>query len=174
MRERNSYSKTDHDATFMRMKENHMKNGQLKPAYNIQLASIGQFVVGVYGSHHPSDMHTLPLFLKKLSPKYKYELDKIVCDSGYESIENYTYLKEHNLRAFIKPSNYEISKTRKYKKDISKRENMIYDEDKDYYICANKKKLIRQEDRVHTRKSGFKEVQRVYRCFECNNCPYQK
>lgn len=174
MGERNSYSKTDHDATFMRMKEDHMKNGQLKPAYNIQLASTGQFVVGVYGSHHPSDMHTLPLFLRKLSPKYKDELDKIVCDSGYESIENYTYLKEHNLRAFIKPSNYEISKTRKFKKDISKKENMIYDEDKDYYICANNKKLIRQEDRVHTRKSGFKEVQRVYRCFECNNCPYQK
>ncbi|MFV1095783.1 transposase, partial [Klebsiella pneumoniae] len=51
---------------------------------------------------------------------------------------------------------------------------MIYDEDNDYYICANNKKLIRQKDRVYTRKSGFKEVQRVYRCFECNNCPYQK
>lgn len=120
MGERNSYSKTDHDATFMRMKEDHMKNGQLKPAYNIQLASTGQFVVGVYGSHHPSDMHTLPLFLRKLSPKYKDELDKIVCDSGYESIEIYTYLKEQNLRAFIKPSNYEISKTRKFKKTLAK------------------------------------------------------
>lgn len=116
MGEKNSDSKADHDATFMRMKEDHMKNGQLKPAYNIQLESTGQLVVGVYGSHHHSDMHTLALFLRKLSPKYKEKLDKIECDSGYESIENYTYLKEHNLRAFIKPSNYEISKTRKFKK----------------------------------------------------------
>ena len=174
MGERNSYSKTDYDATFMRMKDDHMMNGQLKPAYNIQLATTGQFIVGIYGSHHTNDMYTLPLFLNKLYPNYKSHMDRIVCDSGYESIENYLYLKNHGLSAFIKPSNYEISKKRNYKKDISKRENMIYDSDGDYYICANSKRLIRLNDTVRVRRSGFKEINRVYKCFECNNCPYQK
>lgn len=174
MGERNSYSKTDHDATFMRMKDDHMRNGQLKPAYNIQLASTGQFIIGVYGSHHPSDMYTLPLFLDKLMPKYEGKLERIVCDAGYESIENYTYLKENNLESYIKPSNYDQSKKRKYKKDISLRENMKYHEEEDYYECANGKKLLRGKDTYRVRKSGFKETIRVYKCEECNNCPYQK
>lgn len=174
MGERNSYSKTDPSATFMRMKEDHMRNGQLKAAYNVQLASSGQFIVGAYGSHHPNDVYTLPLFLEELLPNYKKYLDRIVCDSGYESIENYSYLKKNKLTPFIKPSNYEISKKRKYKNDISRRENMIYEEKRDYYLCANGKKLNRQKDITRTRKSGFKETLKVYKCFECNHCPYQK
>lgn len=83
--ERNFYSKTDHDAIFMRMKEDHMLNGQLKPANNIQFGSSGQFIVGAYVSHHPSDMHTLPLFLDELYPRYDKYLKRIVCDSGYLS-----------------------------------------------------------------------------------------
>lgn len=174
MGERNSYSKTDHDATFMRMKDDHMMNGQLKPAYNIQLATTGQFIIGAYGSHHPNDVYTLPLFLNKLHPKYNKYLKRIVCDSGYESIENYTYLHEKSLEAYIKPANYEISKKKSYKKDISKREHMTYDEEGDFYIYANRKKLFRQKDYLKTRKSGFKETLRTYKCFECDKCPYQR
>lgn len=62
MGDRNSYSKTDHDATFMRMKDDHMLNGQLKPAYNMQLASTGAFILGVMGSQKANDLHTLNLF----------------------------------------------------------------------------------------------------------------
>lgn len=36
-KDRSSYSKTDLEATFMRMKEDHMLNGQLKPAYNVHV-----------------------------------------------------------------------------------------------------------------------------------------
>ena len=174
MGERNSYSKTDHDATFMRMKEDHMRNGQLKPGYNIQLASSGQFIIGAYGSHHPSDMKTLPLFMDEIYPDFKEYLDKIVCDAGYESIGNYKYLKQKDLRAFIKPSNYNISRTRRFKQDLGKRENMIYDEINDNYICANSKRLIRQKDEIEVGRCGFEELLHVYKCFECKDCPYQK
>ena len=119
-------------------------------------------------------MHTLPLFLDELYPRYDKYLKRIVCDSGYESIENYTYLDERDLESYIKPSNYEVSKKRNYKKDISKRENMIYDENGDFYICANGKKLTRQKDSHRTRRSGFKEILRTYKCFECGSCTYQK
>lgn len=174
MQERNSYSKTDHDATFMRLKDDHMGNGQLKAAYNIQLASSGQYVAGIYGSHHPNDLQTLPLFLDNLYANYHEDMDKVVTDSGYESIENYLYLKKKGLRAFIKPSNYDIAQTRAYKKDISKRENMDYDEAGDFFTCANQKTLQRIKDRTRLRKSGYRETLKVYKCFECNHCPYQK
>ena len=91
-------------------------------------------------------MNTLPLYLNKLYPKYYNYLDRIVCDSGYESLENYTYLKDHCLSTFINPTNYEISKKKSYINDISKRENMKHVEDGDYYICTNVKKLVREKD----------------------------
>ena len=174
MDERNSYSKTDHDATFMRMKDDHMRNGQLKPGYNIQFATTGQFIVGAYGSHHPNDVYTLIPFVESLSSKYEDKLLKIVADSGYESIENYAYLAKKNLKPFIKPSNYERKKKRKYKKEIGRRENMIYHEEDDYYECKNQKKLLRQKDKLHRRKTGYVQTLRVYRCDECRDCPYNK
>lgn len=136
---RNSYSKTDHDATFMRMKEDHMKNGQLKPAYNIQLASASGFIIGENISHHPSDMYTLKPFLKDLLEKYPNKLKKIVADAGYESEENYVFLAEKKLTSYIKPSNYEKSKTRKYKKEKEFRESLKYDKRQDKTNTYHKK-----------------------------------
>ncbi len=166
--ERNSYSKTDYDATFMRMKDDHMLNGQLKPAYNIQFATSGNFILGIYGSHHPSDMYTLPLLINKLYPIYKNKMDKIVCDAGYESEENHVYLDEKKLRAFIKPSNYEISKTRKYKKKQEFRENLIYDKDLDQYKTEEGKIFLRIKDRKKVKKSGYISISKVYKCFDWN------
>ncbi|WP_306483955.1 transposase [Anaerococcus sp.] len=130
---RNSHSKTDHDATFMRMKEDHMRNGQLKPAYNIQLTSASGFIIGENVSHYPSDMYTLKPFLTKLLKSYPDKLDKIVADAGYESEKNYVYLAENNLTSYIKPSNYEKSKTRKYKKEQEFRKSLVYDKSQDKY-----------------------------------------
>ena len=165
---RNSYSKTDHDATFMRMKEDHMKNGQLKPAYNIQLASASGFIIGENISHHPSDMYTLKPFLMKLLENYQGKLEKIVADAGYESEENYVFLAENKLTSYIKPSNYEKSKTRKYKKEQAFRESLKYDEKQDKYISQEGKEFIRCNDRYRKRKSGYKITTKVYRCFDWN------
>ena len=165
---RNSYSKTDHDATFMRMKEDHMKNGQLKPAYNIQLASASDFIIGENISHHPSDMYTLKPFLKDLLEKYPNKLNRIVADAGYESEENYVFLAENNLTSYIKPSNYEKSKTRKYKKEQEFRKSLKYDERQDKYISQEGKEFIRCNDRYRKRKSGYVTTTKVYRCFDWN------
>lgn len=101
MGERNSYSKTDNDATFMRLKDDHMKNGQLKPAYNIQCATNGGYVVDIEGFSNPADMRTLPPFMDILIRKYDTKIERIVADSGYESEENYLYLKEKQIKPFI-------------------------------------------------------------------------
>ena len=172
---RNSYSKTDYDATFMRMKEDHMRNGQLKPAYKKLarparggLASASGFIIGENVSHHPSDMYTLKPFLKKLQENYPNKLDKIVADAGYESEENYVYLAENNLTSYIKPSNYEKSKTRKYKKEQAFKESLNYDEHQDKYISEEGKEFVRCKDRYRKRKSGYVTTTKVYRCFDWN------
>ncbi|MDH8679946.1 IS1182 family transposase [Fusibacter bizertensis] len=172
MGERNSYSKTDHDATFMRMKEDHMLNGQLKPAYNIQFASSGAFIVGVMGSQKGNDLHTLKPFLEKMMTPYGEYLMNIVADAGYESTENYTYLNDKWLRSYIKPANYEIQRKKKYKEDIGKKESMTYLEDEDAYLCKNDKKLVRVKDRIRTYASGLKDTLKTYSCIECRGCPY--
>jgi len=172
MENRNSYSKTDYDATFMRIKEDHMLNGQLKPAYNIQIASSGAFIVGVMGSQKSNDLHTLKPFLEQMMPRFGEYMINIVTDAGYESVENYAYLKEKWLMSYIKPANYETSKRKKTKEDISRRENMLYMEKEDAYMCKNGKMLKRAKDRYRKYDSGYRDTLRVYICDECTGCPY--
>lgn len=103
--------------------------------------------------------------------KFKYK--KIVADAGYESEENYVYLKANGQLSFIKPSNYEISKTRKYKNDISRIENMEYNEDEDFYICRNDKKLIVSNVIKRKSKTGYISEKTIYTCEDCSNCQYK-
>ena len=171
--ERNSFSKTDIDATFMRMKEDHMGNGQLKPAYNLQFGVDSEYVVWAMVGPQPTDTTTLKPFLDEVRQHIGHTYRKIIADSGYESEENYVYLEENKQLAFIKPSNYEISKTRKYRTDISRRENMDYDPEHDCYICRNGKKLNVIGERKSKSKTGYISVQTVYGCESCDGCPYK-
>ena len=75
--------------------------------------------------------------LKDAEHNLKFKYKNITADAGYESEENYLFLEANNQIAFIKPANYEISKTRKYKNDIGKIENMEYDKISDFYTCKN-------------------------------------
>ena len=125
--ERNSFSKTDKDATFMRMKEDHMRNGQLKPGYNLQIGVISEYIASYEIFHNPSDSKTLIPFLEKIKSQ-NIEIMNVVADAGYESLSNYEYLETNNYVSYIKPIYYEKSKTRKYKKDLNRVENLDYDE----------------------------------------------
>ncbi|WP_258542039.1 transposase, partial [Klebsiella variicola] len=89
MGERNSYSKADNDATFMRMKEDHMKNGQLKPGYNLQIATNSQFVLSYDLFQNPTDTRTLIPFLTMIQNTFGYLPEYIVADAGYGSEQNY-------------------------------------------------------------------------------------
>lgn len=170
---RNSYSKTDPDATFMRMKEDAMRNGQLKPAYNIQHGVDSEYITWVDISAHPTDTLTLIPFLKDMERHLSYKYSEIVADAGYESEENYLFIEENGQLAYIKPQNYEISKTRKYKKDISRRENMSYDTGRDCYICRAGKELTVTNERKSKTASGYVSVKTYYECSDCTGCPYK-
>lgn len=171
--ERNSYSKTDNDATFMRMKEDAMKNGQLKPAYNVQHGVDSEYIVWLTVGHQPTDTTTLIPFIKSMENFLYFKYSNITADAGYESEENYVYIKENMQLSFIKPANYEISKTKKYKSDISRIDNMEYDELGDYYTCKNNKKLAVNKIINRKSKTGYISEKTIYTCEDCSNCKYK-
>lgn len=173
---RNSYSKTDHDATFMHMKEDYMRNGQLKPGYNVNVATCSEFIIGSYISSDRSDMHTLIPFMEQLRKDYKgINIDSVVVDSGYESEENYCWFEAHpETELYVKPSNHEVARHKKYRTDISRRENMTYDAQADTYTCANGKLLRKtREKKTHTA-SGLEITTTIYECNECDGCPLRE
>ena len=171
--ERNSYSKTEHDATFMRMKEDAMGNGQLKPAYNLQHGVDSEYITWLTIGPQPTDTTTLIPFLKDAQNHLKFKYKNIIADAGYESEENYAFLESNGQLSYIKPANYEISKTHKYKNDIGKIENMEYDAETDAYICKNNKKLTVDSIRHRKSKTGYVSEKTIYKCEDCNDCPYK-
>ena len=168
---RNSYSKTDNDATFMRMKDDYMKNGQLKPAYNLQIGVNSEYIVGLDLFPNPTDVRTLIPFLSVLESK-NLKFKNIVADAGYESEENYEYLFNNNYTPYIKPQNYEKQKTQKFKQDISKAENMSFNEETDTYTCANNQKLEFSYTSKQKNRSGYISEKKVYECNNCEGCPF--
>jgi transposase len=168
--DRNSFSKTDRDATFMRMKEDHMRNGQLKPAYNAVIGVDSEYIVGAMISQERSDSKTLIPFLEKFGHGYS----RVTADAGFESEENYTHLEENGQLAFIKPSNYERSKTRKYKNDIGRRENMPYDAGADSYLCHLGRNLNVSYNRKTKSTAGYPILTTVYECESCGECPHKE
>ena len=172
--DRNSYSKTDHDATFMHMKEDHMRNGQLKPGYNVNVATVNEYVIGNYISADRNDVKTFIPFTDKLLER-GYDIGRMVADSGYESEENYRYVQEHeNISLFVKPADHEQKKRRKYRTDISRRENMAYDAKSDTYTCANGKKLEATEIKRTISAGGYPIETTIYECSECGGCPLKE
>ncbi|MBB2183495.1 IS1182 family transposase [Lachnospiraceae bacterium MD1] len=171
--ERNSYSKTDHDATFMRMKEDAMRNGQLKPAYNLQHGVDSEYITWLTIGPQPTDTTTLIPFLKEAEEYLKFKYKKIIADAGYESEENYLFIESNGQTSFIKPANYEISKTRKYQQDIGRIENMDYDKEEDAYICRNGKKLNVEYIKHSKSKTGYMSEKTIYKSSDCSGCSYK-
>ena len=172
--DRNSYYKTDVDATFMHMKDDHMRNAQLKPGYNVQIGVDSEYIVAADIFSDRNDVWTLVPFLKTMEKKLGFKYPSVTADSGYESEEGYEFLQENGQVPYIKPQTYEKWKRRSFKKDISKRENMAYDEEKDHYICHAGKYLKPIFIKTQKSKSGYKSEVTVYECENCSGCPHKE
>lgn len=172
--DRRSFSKTDKDATFMRMKEDHMMNGQLKPGYNVQMAVNSGYIVGNTVRYDRNDANSLVPFLKTLSRCLRKRFKNIVADAGYESEEVYAFLEKNGYEPYIKPQNYEKRKTRAYKKQIGRKENMTYDTENDVYICHNGKKLLPRYTAQRKTAGGYIQNITTYVCEGCQDCPYRE
>lgn len=169
-KDRNSYSKTDLEATFMRMKEDHMLNGQLKPAYNVQIAVENYFIIHGYISSDRTDYNTLIPVIEKHKKAFGNILKETTADSGYCSEKNLLYLKENDITSYIKLQDHEKRKTRAYKEDIGKYYNMtsrIF-EDERYYICFDGREL--HHVRTETKKQDdYIQTFEVYECADCSD-----
>ena len=171
---RNSYSKTDLEATFMRMKEDHMLNGQLKPAYNVQIAVENYFIVHSYVSNDRTDYNTLIPVLKKHKEAFGEVLEEVTADSGYCSEKNLLYLKGNKIESYIKLQDHEKRKTRAYSKDIGKYYNMktTVFEDEQVYICHDGREL-RHINTEKKEQNGYTQTYEVYGCSDCSGCEHK-
>ncbi len=168
---RNSYSKTDVDATFMHMKDDHMRNAQLKPGYNVQIGVDSEYIVAADIFQDRNDVWTMVPFLKYMEKRLRFRYPSVTADSGYESEEAYDYLERQNQMPYIKPQTYEKWKKRSFKQDISKRENMGYDAERDTYTCHAGRKLLPLYVKKQKSKNGYESEVTVYECTDCSGCP---
>ena len=171
MEERNSYSKTDPDATFMRMKEDAMLNGQLKPGYNVQISTENQFITNYAIYQRPADTLTLIPYLETFKGKYGKQSLVIVADSGYGSEQNYEYLFGEEIMPYVKYNMFHKEQKRKYRENPFLPVNMYYNREQDYYVCPMGQHLgfIRQEKRMS--ESGYESAISPYRAGRCSGCP---
>ena len=170
---RNSYSKTDPDATFMRMKEDHMRNGQLKPGYNVQIGVNSEYITGIEVFSNRTDYGTLEPFLQEMKRKQGKKYEKVTADAGYESLDNYLYLEENGQISFIKPQNHDAKKTKKYRSQIGRADNMDYDTETDTYTCVMGKTLFMYRE-SKDKYSKHNVTVSHYRCEDCTGCPRRK
>ena len=167
---RKSYSKTDLEATFMRMKDDHMGNGQLKPGYNLQIGVESEYIVGLELFSNPNDTTTLLPFLERTAEGTGRRYGNIVADAGYASEENYTYLESTEQNTYIKPADHELKKTRKFKKNIYHKDDMPYNAESDSFTCPNDKRLLHAYDRTGKTDNGCMILKSYYVCEDCSGC----
>lgn len=171
MGSRNSYSKTDPDATFMRMKEDAMLNGQLKPGYNVQISTENQFITnfGIY--QRPTDTLTMISYLESFKNRYGMQSDEIVADSGYGSEENYEYMFSNGMTPYVKYNMFHVEQRHGYRNNPFRVSNLFYNPYEDFYVCSmgQKMKFVRQERRYTA--SSYQQTVSVYRASRCEGCP---
>lgn len=169
---RNSYSKIDPDATFMRMKEDHMLNGQLKAGYNIQIGTENRFVLGYSIHQRPGDPGCfIPHMQETQKQRNGLQPKNVIADSAYGSEENYDYLEKEQIQAYLKYGSFHKEEEKVHPKiNPYAIEHMPYDEIEDAYTCPNGEKLIYKETINRLSDNGFENEIRVYRCANCSNC----
>lgn len=168
---RNSYSKTDTDATFMRMKEDHMKNGQLKPAYNVQISTEKQFITHYSLHQRAGDTATLMPHLEGFNQLYEKQSSTVVADSGYGSEQNYQHLEDEGIEAFVKYNYFHKEQKRNYKKNAFLTPNLYYNKDKDFYVCPMGQHMNQIGIGKRKTKLGFEYQVSIYKAQNCNGCP---
>lgn len=171
---RNSYSKTDETATFMRMKEDAMLNGQLKPGYNVQVGTENNFVIGYDVFPNPTDTRTLKPHLENVMKRLGCKFETVIADAGYGSEENYDYLEEKGITGAIKYTSYEKETKRNFKKKIFNFENWNCDSQQKKYTCPAGNPVPYKKTVTKKNASGYPQTYEIYRCENCEGCPFRE
>jgi len=162
---RNSYSKTDQDAIFMRMKD-----GQFLPAYNVIQGTENQFIVNYSVSQSAGESHLLRGHLEQLHQQVGKLPENIVGDAAYGSEENYAYLKDCSSAAYLKYTGYYQEQTRQHKQDRFHRDNFPYDPVSNSFTCPTGQKLIQKTKTKEVKASGYEKITYLYESKGCGGC----
>ena len=169
--ERNSYSKTDHSATFMRMKRDYMGNDQLLPAYNVQIGVADEYIAVVDVNHYRSDMDCFEPLMEKFKSIYGFYPKYPTADAGYGSYNNYIYCQKHGMEKFMKYPMFKKETTdEKYRNDPFRAVNFRIDDD-GILRCPNDKKMIFSH-RKPVKNNKYGRQEEIYVCEDCSGCPY--
>jgi len=172
---RSSYSKTDTDATFMRMKEDHMRNGQLKPAYNVQISSNEQYIVSYSLHQTTTDTNTLIPHLQQHLRSFKQKPATITADAGYGSEQNYQWLEKKRITAYVKHNYFDREQNARLKqKSPYAKESLRYNEDRDIYYCPSGQPMKNIGTTTSLTQGGYEQTLTRYRAKNCTGCPLRK
>ena len=169
--ERNSYSKTDQDATFMRMKEDAMNNGQTKPGYNLQIGTKNQFILDFGLFQTPGDPLTMISFFNSFQHRYDKFPKICVADSGYGSEENYRYMEESGIDAYVKYNWFHREQRMHYEPNPFSSQALYYNAEGDYYICPMGQRMNRIGTSTTKTESGYITESARYKAQRCDGCP---
>ena len=169
--DRNSMSKTDPDATFMRMKEDAMNNGQTKPGYNLQIGTENQFLLDFGLFSNPGDTLTMPLFFSSFHRRYGRFPHEGVADAGYGSEENYRFMEENGILAYVKYNYFHMEQKRAFRDNPFRSENLHYNAEDDYYVCPMGQHMRPVGTRHEKTESGYVVEMAAYRTQRCQGCP---
>jgi len=170
--ERNSYSKTDPDATFMRLKEDHMKNGQLKPGYNLQISTHNQIVTNYTIHQTTNDTNTLEEHLQSFEQLYNENPEMVITDAGFGSDENYQALEQRGIEAYVKYNYFDKEQKQGYLENHPFHyRNLHYNEGKDIFICPMGQAMHCIGSFITKNKNGHQKQIKKYQAHNCNGCP---
>jgi len=168
---RNSFAKTDPDATFMRMKEDHLKNGQLKPAYNVQISTNEQVITHFSIHQNPGDTRTLRSHLESFKNELGQLPKELTADAGYGSEENYLLLQENNIDAYVKYNYFDKENKQQDKaKSPFHQDNLSFDADKNCYYCPMGQQMQFIGTTNEISEYGFEKTIHHYQAKNCTGC----
>ena len=169
---RNSYSKTDRDATFMRIKRDYMGNDQLLPAYNLQTAVCDEYIAVVDVKPYASDMECFVPLMERFNEMYGHYPTYPVADAGYGSYNNYLYCEEHGMEKFMKFTLFKKeTEDRKYQENPYRAANFKRNESGEL-ICPNGKRFLFKYKK-HVEHNNYGREEEIYECESCEGCPHK-
>lgn len=169
--ERNSYSKTDHSATFMRIKTDYMGNDQLLPAYNVQVGVADEYIAIVDVNQYRSDMDCFIPLMEQFKKTYGFYPKYPIADAGYGSYNNYIYCEQHGMEKYMKfPMFKKETEDKKYHENPFRAVNFKVDQE-GTLRCPNGK-AFHLAYRQNVRGNQYGRQEEVYICEDCSGCPY--
>lgn len=169
--DRNSYAKTDTDATFMRMKDDHLGNGQLKAGYNIQISTENQIITHYSVHQNRSDYNTLTPHLAGFENQYGKQSTVITADAGYGSEENYDSLSKKGIEYYIPYPSLRKDQSKKVQNNIFLPQNLFYNAELDFLVCPMGQKMEKKCVKKSKTDNGFEQTSTIYEAKNCQGCP---